>query len=54
MMPDLGRYAVEVLSAYAVSLGLLALLIGSTVRRNRQMREALAEVEARREAAKNG
>ncbi len=53
-MMDLGRYAFEVLSAYAVSLTLLALLIGTTIWRNRKIREALAEVEARREARNDG
>jgi heme exporter protein D len=46
MMPDLGKYAVEVISAYAVSLVLLAALIGLTLRRGRAARAALAEAEA--------
>lgn len=53
-MPDLGRYAAEVLSAYAVSLGLLAVLIAVTLRRNKAVRDALKQIEARREARKNG
>ena len=46
-MPDLGKYAVEVLSAYAVSLVLLAALIALTLRRGRAARAALREVEER-------
>ena len=44
-MPDLGKYAVEVLSAYGVSLGLLALLLGVTLMRGRRARAALREAE---------
>lgn len=44
-MPDLGKYAVEVLSAYGVSLLLLAALIGQSWRRSARMRAALARVE---------
>ncbi len=51
-MPDLGKYAVEVLSAYAVSLSLLALLIGTTLHRSRSVRRALKQVEARRDDQK--
>jgi heme exporter protein C len=47
MMPDLGRYAVEVLSAYAVSIGLLAGIVGISVARARRVRRALDEAEAR-------
>ncbi|NNE54007.1 MAG: heme exporter protein CcmD [Sulfitobacter sp.] len=51
-MPELGKYAVEVLSAYAASLVLLAALILLTLRRGRAARAALeeAEAEARRDA----
>ena len=45
MMPDLGKYAVEVLSAYAASLALLGLLIVITLRKGRAARAALEEVE---------
>jgi heme exporter protein D len=47
MMPDLGRYAVEVLSAYAVSIGLLAGIVAISVARARRVRRALDEAEAR-------
>ena len=46
-MPDLGAYAVEVLSAYAVSLGLLVALVVLSVIRSRQVKRRLAEAEAR-------
>jgi heme exporter protein D len=48
-MPDLGKYAAEVLSAYAVSLGLLALLVAWVALRARAIRRRLerAEREAR-------
>ena len=45
MMPDLGKYAVEVLSAYAASLSILAGLIILTLRRGRAARAALDQVE---------
>jgi len=47
MIPDLGKYAAEVLSAYAVSLGLLIALVLASVRAARKARAALDEVEAR-------
>jgi heme exporter protein D len=46
MMPELGKYAVEVLSAYAVSLALLGGLVALTLRRGRKARAALDEAEA--------
>ena len=49
MMPDLGKYAIEVLSAYAASLTLLAALIYLTLRRGRAARRALAEIPPLRE-----
>ncbi|MCV3271188.1 heme exporter protein CcmD [Roseobacter sinensis] len=48
MMPDLGKYAEAVLSAYGVSLLLLVLLIVWTLRQGRRARRALQEVERRR------
>lgn len=45
MIPDLGKYAFEVLSAYAASLVLLAALIAVTLRRGRAARAALKEIE---------
>jgi heme exporter protein D len=47
MMPDLGRYAVEVLSAYAVSILLLAGIVGLSVMRARRVKRDLDEAEAR-------
>jgi heme exporter protein D len=47
MMPDLGRYAVEVLSAYAVSILLLAGIVGLSVMRARRVKRDLDETEAR-------
>ncbi|MEL6685121.1 MAG: heme exporter protein CcmD [Pseudomonadota bacterium] len=44
-MPDLGQYAVEVLSAYAVSILLLAAIVWLSWRRYAKVRAALAEVE---------
>ena len=46
-MPDLGTYATEVLLAYAVSLGLIALLIVWIWARSRRVRRTLAALEAR-------
>ncbi|UWR21319.1 heme exporter protein CcmD [Sulfitobacter sp. S190] len=48
MIPDLGKYAVEVLSAYGISLLLLAVLLGATLRRGRRARAALREIEKER------
>jgi len=47
MMPDLGTYATEVLLAYAVSLGLIALLILGIWTRSRRVKRALAALESR-------
>ncbi|MEO1639464.1 MAG: heme exporter protein CcmD [Pseudomonadota bacterium] len=44
-MPDLGVYAAEVLSAYAVSIVLLAAIVGLSWRRYVRVRAALEEVE---------
>ena len=44
-MLDMERYAGPVLSSYAVSLLLLGLLIGVTLRRGRRARRALEAVE---------
>ena len=46
-MPDLGKYATEVLSAYGVSILLLAGLLVVTLRRGRRARAELAEIEKR-------
>jgi len=54
MMPDLGKYATEVLSAYAVSIGLIVGLVWITLRRSAKMRAQLEAVEARKKAKRNG
>nr|WP_093741206.1 heme exporter protein CcmD [Sulfitobacter delicatus] len=51
-MPELGKYASEVMSAYAVSLLLLAALLVVTLWRGRAARRALEETEA--EAGRRG
>ena len=45
MMPDLGKYAVEVGLAYGVSLALVIGLIGQSVWRYRAVRAELQRVE---------
>ena len=45
MIPDLGKYAVEVLSAYGVSIVLLLGLTGLSVRRFRRARAEMERVE---------
>lgn len=52
MMPDLGKYQAEVLSAYAVTLVLLVALVVLSWLRARKVRRQLDEVEERR--AKHG
>lgn len=47
-MPDLGKYAVTVLSSYAVSILLIAALIGLTLWRGRVVKRQLAQAESRR------
>ena len=44
-MPDLGTYAIEVLSAYAVSILLLATIVWVSWRRYVKVRAVLEEVE---------
>ncbi|WP_394177278.1 heme exporter protein CcmD [Yoonia maritima] len=44
-MPDLGKYAVEVLAAYGVSLGLLAVVVLLSWRRSVRVRAALERIE---------
>ncbi|WP_095589054.1 heme exporter protein CcmD [Actibacterium ureilyticum] len=48
MIPDLGKYAFTVLMSYGASLGLLAVLIGLSLRRGARVRRALEDVESRR------
>jgi len=47
MIPDLGKYADTVLSAYGASIILLVLLVGASIRRGRKVRAALRKVEER-------
>jgi heme exporter protein D len=49
-MPDLGKYALEVLSAYGVSLLLIAALVVLSLARAARVRRALDEAEARSRA----
>lgn len=52
MIPDLGKYATEVLAAYGVSITLLVAIIALSMRRAARVKEQLAEVEARKDRAK--
>jgi len=45
-MPDLGKYAFEVLSSYGATLVLLLGLLALTLRRGRAARAALKKIEA--------
>ncbi|MDQ2095282.1 heme exporter protein CcmD [Rhodalgimonas zhirmunskyi] len=47
-MPELGKYAEAVLSSYAISLGLIAVLIVASIIRSRRVKAQLEEVETRR------
>lgn len=47
-MPDLGKYAETVLSAYAVSIVLLIAIVWLSVRAGRKTRAALRDIEARK------
>jgi heme exporter protein D len=49
-MPDLGKYAAEVLGAYGLSLMLVAGLIVLSLRRGRRARADLARIEADKDA----
>jgi heme exporter protein D len=49
MMPDLGNYAVAVLSAYGITLVLIAGLVIWTLVRGARVRDALRSVEQRQE-----
>ncbi len=54
MIPDLGKYAVSVLSAYGVSILLLVALVAMSARRAASARARLSRVEARVEDRKDG
>lgn len=51
MIPDLGKYAVEVLAVYAISIVMLVGVIAASVHRSRKVKTRLAAVEAAQEAA---
>ena len=48
MMPDLGKYAGDVLSAYAVTIVLIVALVAWSWTRARRVRAELKMLEARR------
>ncbi|PZX17588.1 heme exporter protein D [Palleronia aestuarii] len=50
MMPDLGKYAAEVLTAYAASAVLLLGLVGLTLWRAARVKRALDRAEGRHDA----
>ncbi len=50
MMPELGKYATEVLAAYGASLILLVGLVALTLRKGRRARAELARIEAQKDA----
>lgn len=47
MMPDLGKYAEAVLSAYAVSIVLLVAIVALSLWRGRRVRAQMVEAEKR-------
>ena len=51
MMPDLGKYAVPVLSAYGGSILILIALVWASVRSGRKARAELDAVETRKETS---
>jgi heme exporter protein D len=52
-MPDLGKYADTVLSAYAISIAILIGLVALSFWQSRQARVRLAQIEARRDTSKS-
>ena len=50
MMPDLGKYDLEVNGYYVLSLMVLGVITGLYVKRSRAVRRALAEFEAAHDA----
>jgi len=54
MMPELGKYAGAVLGSYAVSIALIVVVVGWSLWRAAKVRRALAVVEARAGASRNG
>ncbi|MGY3436545.1 MULTISPECIES: heme exporter protein CcmD [unclassified Marinovum] len=53
MIPELGKYAVPVLSAYGVSFAALGLIIWASLRRARKTRAQLEDVENRRKSQRS-
>lgn len=49
MIPELGKYAFEVLSSYAASILLLVVLVAGSIWQGRRVKRDLAEVEARQD-----
>lgn len=49
-MPDLGKYADAVLSAYGVSIALLIAIVAISILRGRKVRAEMQAAEASREA----
>jgi heme exporter protein D len=49
MIPDLGKYAGTVLSAYAATIVLLVILVGWTLYRGRKVRAEMAELERKKD-----
>lgn len=47
MIPDLGKYAGTVLSAYGVTIFLLVALVAASLRRGRRVRAQMEEMEQR-------
>ncbi len=47
MTPELGKYATEVLSSYAVSIALIVALVAVSILRARKARAQLEDVEKR-------
>ncbi len=47
MIPELGKYAVEVLSSYAVSLAMIIALVWISMARARRVRAKLSALEKR-------
>lgn len=54
MIPELGRYAGTVLSAYGAALALLGGLVLLSWRRSERIKRALADVEARAKGRPDG
>lgn len=50
MMPDLGKYAASVLSAYGASIFILVVLIWASLARAARVKKNLEDFEAKRKA----